>query len=328
LATIARVAVEQTAYHFDKLYDYLLPPGLEQTPPGSRVTVNFGSARRSRMGLVVEVAQGDPAGLKPVLTVADAEPALDAEGLALLRWLKEQTYCTWFDALSVLLPAGYGVRVQQLYTLTPGWQEALEARAPDPEEQRIAEYLRRRRAPVPQQTLRADLGLAEDCPALRALLEAGVAATAEQTRRRAGDERQTMVALPLEEPAAPPRLTPKQQSVVDLLAQVGEASLKEVCYYTGVTRAVVDKAVQAGAARYFDVEVYRDPYKDSRAPRQQQEVVLSPEQRDACAALEQMLDRADPARSTALLFGVTGSGKTQVCCSGAKPCWCWCPKSP
>ena len=153
MAKIARVAVEQTAYHYDKLYDYALPPGSEGLQPGCRVMVGFGSGRRSRTGLVVELAEGDPQGLKPVLSVVDRQPALDAEGLMLLRWLKENTFCTWFDALSVLLPAGFGVRIRQLYSLAPNWQQALEQRPEDAEEARICEFLRRRRLAVPQSAL-------------------------------------------------------------------------------------------------------------------------------------------------------------------------------
>ena len=119
MSTIARVAVEQTAYHYDKLYDYALPPGSNGLQPGCRVMVGFGSGRRSRTGLVVELTEGEPQALKPVLSVVDRQPVLDAEGLMLLRWLKENTFCTWFDALSVLLPAGFGVRIQQLYALAP-----------------------------------------------------------------------------------------------------------------------------------------------------------------------------------------------------------------
>ena len=148
MARIARVAVEQTAYHYDKLYDYLPPEG---TPlrEGCRVTVNFGSVRRARTGLVVELTEGDPTGLKPILSVVDETPALDEEGLWLLRLLKETTFCTWFDALSVLLPAGFGVRVRTLCGLAPDWEERLEA-LPEtlhtPDCRRVCAFLRRRPA--------------------------------------------------------------------------------------------------------------------------------------------------------------------------------------
>ncbi|MBQ9109478.1 MAG: primosomal protein N' [Oscillospiraceae bacterium] len=310
MSTIARVAVEQTAYHYDKLYDYALPPGLKGLQPGCRVMVGFGSGRRSRTGLVVELAEGPVEGLKPVLSAVDEQPALDAEGLMLLRWLKENTFCTWFDALSVLLPAGFGVRVQQLYSLAPNWQKLLEARPEDAEEQRICEFLRRRRTPVAAQALCEALGLAEGCPALAALAQGGVVVLSEEAKRRAGDERLTMVGLPEEGAAPTKKLTEKQQAVADLLAQVGQASLKEICYFTGVSRSVVDKTVEAGAARYFEVEVYRDPYKDSRPAPAQGEIELSPHQQQAFESLQAMLAR--PEAGTALLYGVTGSGKTQV----------------
>ena len=218
MANIARVAVEQTAYHYDKLYDYALPPGSEGLQPGCRVMVGFGSGRRSRTGLVVELTEGDTNGLKPVLSVVDRQPALDAEGLMLLRWLKENTFCTWFDALSVLLPAGFGVRIQQLYALAPNWQNLLEDRPQEADEERICEFLRRRRQATPQAALLEALGLAENCPALQNLLGAGIVVVSEEAKRRAGDEKLTMVALTEEPPAK--KLTEKQQSVVDLLAQV------------------------------------------------------------------------------------------------------------
>ena len=60
LPLVARVAVENTAYHFDKLYDYLVPPGLDLAP-GQRVVIPFGRGKApQRMGLVLEVASIPP----------------------------------------------------------------------------------------------------------------------------------------------------------------------------------------------------------------------------------------------------------------------------
>ena len=107
---VARVAVEKTTCRFDKLFDYAIPEGVSLMP-GVRVLVPFGRGGR-RVGLVVEIAAEpeNPAGLKPIAAVLEEEPVLTEEGLFLLRWLRENTFCTWFDALSVLIPAGYGLR--------------------------------------------------------------------------------------------------------------------------------------------------------------------------------------------------------------------------
>ena len=109
MTSVARIAVEKTTCRFDKLFDYAIPAGMTLSP-GVRVLVPFGHTRR--IGLVVELA-GDAAhaALKPVAAVLEEQPVLNAEGLFLLRWLRENTFCTWFDALSVLIPAGYGTQI-------------------------------------------------------------------------------------------------------------------------------------------------------------------------------------------------------------------------
>ena len=106
MPTIAKVVVENAAYHFDKPYDYLVPDGMALSP-GQRVLVPFGRGRASkRMGLVLELtgATGEtvPEKLKAVFAPADGEPVLDQEQLRILAWLKQETFCTWFDALKVL----------------------------------------------------------------------------------------------------------------------------------------------------------------------------------------------------------------------------------
>ena len=303
LPKIARVAVEHAAYHFDKLYDYLLPAELENAVPGSRVTVSFGAGAARRMGLIVELGEAGSGGkLKPVATVEDETPALDEEGLMLLRYLKEQTFCTYFEALSALLPAGFGLKTAQAYRLNPAWEEQP---VDSPDGRRIVEFLRRKRLPCPREELCEALGLRPGAPALTALAASGVLETVQQTKRRVGDERQTMVRL-APDGQIPPKPTVRQRAVIGLLEQVGEGSLKELCYFTGVTRAVVDRLRQAGIVEYFEIETYRDPYEGRRLPQESGEIALSPQQQEAFEGLRACKE------GTALLYGVTGSGKTQV----------------
>ena len=129
MAPVARVAVEKTTCRFDKLFDYAIPQGMPLRP-GVRVLVPFGHGRR--IGLVVELAeQAAHAALKPIAAPLEEEPVLTEEGLFLLRWLRENTFCTWFDALSVLIPAGYGLRGLTGWSLVRG--------APVPEDLSLTE---------------------------------------------------------------------------------------------------------------------------------------------------------------------------------------------
>ena len=93
MSPVARVAVEKTTCRFDKLFDYAVPEGMALCP-GIRVMVPFGKGQR-RVGLVVELAEAAevPGELKPVAAVLEEEPVLEEEGLFLLRWLRENTFC-------------------------------------------------------------------------------------------------------------------------------------------------------------------------------------------------------------------------------------------
>ncbi len=309
LPLVARVAVENTAYHFDKLYDYLVPPGLDLAP-GQRVVIPFGRGKApQRMGLVLEVAsippEELPPGVKEVKAAADPQPVLDDEQLSLLRWLKTETFCTWFDALKVLLPGGYGIKTRTAWAPIRG--AGCDGEALSPEAAQLLRYLLGRKNPVPQEELLNALGLCRDHPALAELERAGLAAPRDLLTRRVQDQKLQMVRLA--EGWEDAFLTPKQQTVLELLQRVGHASVKEVCYFAGVTKGVVDNFVKSGGGEYFLEETYRDPYRDAgAAPRE--EFSLSPDQQAAADKLSALYRRHDG--STALLFGVTGSGKTQV----------------
>ena len=98
--SFAQVAVENTVYHFDKLFTYRVPLSLrEQLKPGVRVSVPFGSGNRKRVGLVFSLSsQGEGEKTKDVEAVLDREPALSPSMLDLVRWMKERYYCTFFEA--------------------------------------------------------------------------------------------------------------------------------------------------------------------------------------------------------------------------------------
>ncbi len=305
---IAKVAVENAAYHFDKLYDYAIPPGMDLRP-GMRVAVPFGRGRQ-RIGLTVETApapQDPEKPLKEVLRATDPQPILTHELLMLLRWLKETTYCTWFDALGVLVPAGYGQRVRMAYVLRRGVEYSPEELPP--EEARLLEALRGRKTPAGEEELAEAMGLEREqlAPLLSGLEQRGLIAGEEEVRRRVQDQKLLMVRLT--EDWEKYKLTPKQREAAQLLDRAGPASVKEVCYFAGVTKGVVDKLTACGAAQYYQEETYRDPYAGTRPPREER-AALSPEQQAAADALYARWRQNDG--GTALLYGVTGSGKTQV----------------
>ena len=113
----------------------------------------------------------------------------------------------------------------------------------------------------------------------------------------------------LSEDSTPPiKLTPKQQSVYELLCDVGSAGVSEVCEFCSVGKGVLDNLVKYGICEYFEKEVYRTPYKNVSENGEMSPINLSEVQQNAFNTYLKMMDTG----GTGLLYGVTGSGKTQV----------------
>lgn len=124
MSTLARIAVENTVYHFDKLFTYLVPEELYKTVrPGVRVTVPFGAGSRERVGMVFDLDGQEGEGIKTVLSVLDREPVLDREGLGLALWMKNRYYCTLFEAVKLMIPAGLHFRLKDSYVLSAGFTD-------------------------------------------------------------------------------------------------------------------------------------------------------------------------------------------------------------
>lgn len=163
-----------------------------------------------------------------------------------------------------------------------------------------------------EEALLAALGFERDAPVLRELCARGMLQKAQEVRRRVLDGKLVMVRLGGEIGELSDvrvKLTPKQKAVVELLLQVARRP-SEVCYFAAVGKSVVDRLVSAGAARLFTREIYRSPYAEGPAREDAAAIVLTEEQN---AAFERLCGLADSREArTALLYGVTGSGKTEV----------------
>ncbi|MBR4099273.1 MAG: primosomal protein N', partial [Clostridium sp.] len=105
---VAKIAVSKAVYAIDKPYDYLVPQELEdRIRPGMRVLVPFGSGNRGSDGLVLALGRENASGaLKSIQSLLDDQPVLDETGIQLALWLRERCFCTVYDAVKAMLPAG------------------------------------------------------------------------------------------------------------------------------------------------------------------------------------------------------------------------------
>jgi primosomal protein N' (replication factor Y) len=104
------------------------------------------------------------------------------------------------------------------------------------------------------------------------------------------------------------RAAPQQAYILELLSQIGSASVPEILYFTGASRRSVNRLRELGAVDYEEREVFRRP--DINAAPADGPIVLNAAQQAACDGLSSLMDK--DAADAALLLGVTGSGKTAV----------------
>ena len=307
---IAGVAVDNTVYHFDKIFDYVIPDTLASTiQVGCRVLVPFGRGNKKRQAMVMHIADvsqstSESSKLKEVCSVLDSEPVLTKEMVKMVEFMKEHSFCTYYDAVKAMLPAGINYKITTEYSVIKPVQ--FDMCDLDDEDRRIVYFLLKKGAPVKSQTLMDAFGF-DDTAHFDKLCSDGILLKNDTTYRRTGDKSIKMVRICDDVDETQYKLTKKQSSVFELLSTVGSASVKEICYYTGVTTSVVDSLVTKGLAQYYDDEVFRVPKSSINSKK---EITLTEEQKNAYQSL--LADYKSDKSVVSLLYGITGSGKTSV----------------
>ena len=121
---IAKIAVAAANFAIDKPYSYRIPQGM-QVAPGVRVTVPFGRGNRRTEGIVLGLEERSDEGLKTVEQCLDDAPVLNDTMLRLAAFLRNRCFCTFYDAMRAMLPAGLWFRSKNTYRLTDdrSWQK-------------------------------------------------------------------------------------------------------------------------------------------------------------------------------------------------------------
>ena len=245
--TIAKIAVSGIPFRLDRPFDYAIPLDMkEKVQPGVRVEVPFTRANRRTEGIVLALAPiGAYEKLKPISEVLDEAPILTQAQIKLALWMHERFFCTVYEAVKAMLPAGL-------------WFKNGKRRVSD-------KYVTMAALAVP----------AEEA-----------AEAAEQKRRRA----------------------PQQSELLRTLCAIGRAALPDLREFTGASLQSVRALRDAGLISLEDVPVYRRP----EAPEVERQPLpkLNSEQTKAFKGILKLA--GGKKASGALLFGVTGSGKTTI----------------
>lgn len=246
--SVAKIAVSAAKYWLDKPYDYLIPEELEgKALPGTRVYVPFSMGNRRCEGIILALADNSSyEKLKPIISVLDTEPILTASQLRLALFMRERFFCTVYEAIKAILPAGL-------------WFD-------------------------------------------------------EQGRRRVKDKTVEMarLAVPPEDAAVIAEnkkgRSPQQANLLELLCSFECLPSRELLRFTGAKRQCLNALVNAELVELYKREVFRraETAPEETAPLPE----LSARQQEVFEGINRLA--LSDKSGAALLFGVTGSGKTSV----------------
>ena len=113
---IAQVAVSCAVYAIDQPYSYRVPENMELLP-GMRVVVPFGRANRRTEAIVLALTNGSEEKLKAISQALDESPVMDDEQLRLAAFVRERYFCTYYDVVKAILPAGLWFRQEKVYRI-------------------------------------------------------------------------------------------------------------------------------------------------------------------------------------------------------------------
>ena len=312
---IAKIALEGLVYAIDRPYSYLLPPALAQARPGCRVSVPFGAGNRLREGMLLTLEEGSAEGLKTVEALLDETPVLDGRQLRLAAFVRERYFCTFYEAIRAMLPAGLWLQCREVFALAKlpeDWRKRLEG---DPVSAKLITLLLDAGGRLRDDALYRQCGGGPTVSeALGRLKERGWLRTDAELRRRSSDKTEHILELTAD-PAlveqtlrAKGKAAPMQRAVMELLTTVGVISQKELQYFTGASLPTLRALERAGLLRISAREVLRQthiaPYEGDVS------FDLTPEQQPVFEGL--LAQARQPRPGAALLYGVTGSGKTAV----------------
>ena len=310
---IAKIAVSAANFAIDKPYSYRIPENLT-VQPGQRVQLPFGRGNKRTEGVVLAVESGDESELKPIDACLDEQPILTGEQLRLAAFLRERYFCTFYDAIRCMLPAGLWFRTKNTFSLTEdrSWQE---------------KTLRKERA-LEVLTLLENLGGQAEEAALRNLvpeeevlqdvvsylLRKKWITSQTDFQRKTGDKTEKIAALAtsseeaMEFASSRPKSALMQRQVLELMCSLGSVSVKELCYFTGASMATVNRLEKLGYLTLQERPVLR--CREIKPAQLNGPLVLNRQQQECYFGLNLQMHAQQP--GVALLHGVTGSGKTSV----------------
>jgi primosomal protein N' (replication factor Y) len=214
-------------------------------------------------GIVLSVEEGCEDKLKTVERCLDDMPVLSAWQLRLAAFMRERYFCTFYEAIRAMLPAGLWFQTKGSYDLTEDhtWKDRPSRKA---EAMSILRFMEELGGHAEETALR---GLIPDedvlADALAYLVKKKWITARVELQRRTSDKTEKIVTLAsspeeaMEYAARRPKSAAVQKNVLELLCSLGSVSAKELGYFTGAKLPTLRRLEALGYVTLEEREVLR-----------------------------------------------------------------------
>jgi primosomal protein N' (replication factor Y) (superfamily II helicase) len=303
---IAKVIVDVPTKQTDRPFDYTIPPHLDELiQPGIRVIVPFGP--RKIQGFVISIeTKTDIEKLKPISQLLDVVPILNEELLELGDWLTEETLCFRVSSYQAMLPAALKAKYEKEISLT----NSSDPNSLTPILRNL--FLKQNRV---NWTDIEDNG--DYLRAVKKEMSNGHLEVNYVVKNRANKKTQKVLFFNKREEDLHGELesfssgASKQKEVLQFFIKEKLTSISktQLMQQLSITDSPIKALIKKGYLLEKDTEIYRDPHANKQF-KKTSPLPLTEEQQKAITPILASIEKKE--HYSFLLYGVTGSGKTEV----------------
>ena len=312
---IAKIAVSKISFENDIFYSYEVPENfINEIKIGCRVIVPFGKGSAKRLGFVAELAKNcekEPKTvLKKIYAVLDKSPILSKEMIEIVKWLKERYFCSYFDAAKLVFPPGLGDSLSGIkYRINEDFLESKNILSES--EKTFLNALHGLSKKVFTLKDIMNLRIKNYNKILNSFIANEILKEEFINPKKVCERVNKYFKINSDFLDPFPRITKKQKKVYDYILESKLATMKEICYFTGVSDATVRNLFSKGILSVTEETKYIAPERENISFDKKSDVFkLTSQQEKAFKIAKEMYlkNKFD----VSLLYGITGSGKTEV----------------